>query len=104
MTKRKPKRSRSKNPVHGPILVYWCKEIFVTQTRNNYTHLYAFIHNYIYCLLHTTIIRHTSERTGEKKSMNSNEHVKQSLKSHTTFEQCDQVLNFRAYDLTFPRQ
>ena len=36
-----------------------------TQIRDNITYLYAYVHNYIYRLLHTTISRHTSERTTE---------------------------------------
>jgi hypothetical protein len=40
-------------------------KIFFTQICNNIMHLYDFIHNGIYYLLHTTIIRQPSERTGD---------------------------------------
>jgi|GEM_PF-4558345 len=40
-------------------------DYFFTQKCNNFTYLYDFVHNDIYYLLHTSIIRQYLERTGE---------------------------------------
>jgi 2'-5' RNA ligase len=69
-------------------------KIFFTQICNNLIHLYAFVHKGIYYLPHTTIIRHTSEKTS---AIDEQQRTSKKIVGHASdFKLCNQVLISRA--------